>query len=374
MKTMRWASLVAFLVLLLVLAACAAQPTAIPSTAGEQPTVPAIPDPAAEQEVALPFAEEDVSHAIALSQMRGHLSVSLPLWEAGNYELAAAHASHPLAELFPIVEDELKAVNADAALRSALDAYLKLAGADGDAAKVKTAHQAVLGAVDAAEQALVGLWVNDARFQGEVIRGLLEGVEEEYAEAVTDGKIGELVEYQDALGFLTAARQHYEAIEAEVKAEHPKEHEEIEEQFIKLEAALPGVTPPAEVVAPDEIEEHIGELVAELSEAVGLEAEATLSPVEIIAAIREKVEGSLEEYKEGKNDEAYELAASAYLNGFEKIEADMVAKGGQELMETLEIQFKDLRDGIKAGKTPADLEQLASEINANLDKAEALLK
>jgi hypothetical protein len=52
----------------------------------------------------------------------------------------------------------------------------------------------------------------------------------------------------------------------------------------------------------------------------------------------------------------------------------MIEKGAEELMTTLEVQLKDFRDGIQAGKPLAELQQLASEINANLDKAEALFK
>ncbi len=359
----RWAGL--GLALALALAACTPASTPLPTAA--------LPTPAQSAAEAV-FTEEDVRHIVALAQMEGHLRVSLPLWEAGDYALASAHSAHPVAELFSIIEDELRQKKADVALTDALSAYNVVAGAAGDAAKVEAAHQAALDAVAAAEQALVGPLAGEVAFQGEIIQGLLEGVEEEYAEAVSEGQIAELVEYQDAFGFLTVAKGHYEAIEATVSAEHPKEHEEIEGQFVKLEAIFPGVTPPAQAADPEEVEEHIGEIVAELREAVGLREETAQSPAEIVAEIREKVAHSLEEYQEGKTDEAYELAASAYLDGFEKIEADMMAKGGKELMETLETQFKDLRDGIKAAKPLADLEALAQEINANLDLVEALFK
>jgi hypothetical protein len=320
------------------------------------------------------YTAEDVSHVVALSKMEGHLRVSLLLWEAGNYELAATHALHPAEELFPIVENELKAKNSDASLRSALDAYSSLAVQAGDESAVKAAHQAALENVQAAEQALVGPWMNDVVFQAKVIHGLLEGVEEEYTESFSNGAVTSVVPYQEGLGFFLTARSRYEAIEATIKSAHPKEHEEIEEQFEELEKAFPGVTPPAQVVDPEEVETHVDELAAELNEATGMKAEAAQSPVETIAAIRTKLADVLKEYKEGQTDEAYELAASAYLDGFEKIEADLLAKDGKELMETLETQFKDLRDGVKAGKPLPELEQLVGEINANLDKAEALLK
>jgi len=39
----------------------------------------------------------------------------------------------------------------------------------------------------------------------------------------------------------------------------------------------------------------------------------------------------------------------------------------------LEGHFKDLRDGIKAGKSQADLQAIADKINAGLDTAQQLL-
>ncbi len=355
----RFTQKISGLILLFSLALAACAPTPITS-----PTPTATPS----------FSDEAVNHIVALAKMEGHLRVSLPLWEAGNYDLATTHSIHPVAELFSLVEADLKAKQADAPLRDALNAYSALAAQAGDAGKVKAAHQAALDAIHAAEQALAGPLMNDNSFQGEVIRGLLQGVEEEYGEAVQEGKVAEIVEYQDALGFSQVAHARYQMMADAVKATHAHQHEEIEDYFGKLEKALPDVTPPATAAAPEEIEAAVDGIVAELSEALGLKAPTAESPLAIIAGIREKIEHALKEYEEGKTDEAYELAAGAYLDGFEHIEAAMMEKGAQDLMTTLETQFKDLRDGIKAGKPLADMQQMANEINANLDKVEALFK
>ncbi len=209
-------------------------------------------------------------------------------------------------------------------------------------------------------------------FKGEAIRGLLEGVKGEYGEAVREGKIVELIEYQDAFGFLTIAKEYYETIQATVKAQHPQADAAITEQFVKLDAAFPGVIPPTQVIQPDVVNEQLAVIANELRGALGLSTETTQSPAAVVAEIREKVAQSLIEYKAGKQDEAYELAASAYLNGFEQLEADLLKKD-QALVETLEGQFKALRDGIKSGKPAAELETLAAQINANLDQVKSHL-
>ncbi|MCG3141549.1 MAG: hypothetical protein HDKAJFGB_02844 [Anaerolineae bacterium] len=355
--SLRWVALA--LMLALALAACTSN----------TPVATSVPPTSALS--SLTFTEEDINRVTALAHMKGHLRASLPLWEAGNYTLASTHSGHPTAELFPIVEDELKQKQADVALKNALSAYNALAGTAGDAAKVKAANQAALDAVDAATQALAGPLMNDIKFRGEVIRGLLGGVEGEYGEAVRDGKLVELIEYQDAFGFFTVAREYYQTIQATVEAEHPNEHAEIMAQFAKLEATFPGVTPPAQVAAPDEVNAQLDIIMNALGKALGLSTETMKSPAMIVTEIREKVEQSLKAYQDGKTDEAYELAASAYLNGFEQLEADLLKKD-TALVETLEVQFKDLRDGIKSGKPLAELETLAAQINANLDKVESL--
>jgi uncharacterized cupredoxin-like copper-binding protein len=92
-----------------------------------------------------------------------------------------------------------------------------------------------------------------------------------------------------------------------------------------------------------------------------------------IRAARESTNTALAKYREGKADEAYELAAAAYLNGFEKSEADL-AKKDRALMESLETQFKSLREAIKAKQPVANLEAMVKTINDGLEKAEKLLQ
>jgi hypothetical protein len=315
-----------------------------------------------------------VNHAVALAKMKGHLQVSLANWENDNRQLAGLHAAHPVAELWGIVADELEEQGAASSLKEALDTYAALARESENPEEVKAAHQAVLDAIASAEQALAGEQLEQPVFQGEAIRKLLEGVEEEYAEAVSQGQIAELEEYQDALGFLTVAKERYAAIETTVKTAYPRGYEEIEEKFAELGQAFPDVTPPAQAVDPGQVEEAVQEIAAELGEALELGEAVVQTPAEIIADIRDKVSRTLEEYAAGETDEAYELAADAYLDGFEHVEGNLLQQGERELMETVELQFKDLRDGIKAGKSRDELQALAAEIEANLDKVEEVLK
>jgi hypothetical protein len=87
---------------------------------------------------------------------------------------------------------------------------------------------------------------------------------------------------------------------------------------------------------------------------------------------RASISAALARYKEGKTDEAYELAVAAYLNGFENAEPEL-AKKDRPLMEALEVQFKSLRDAMKAKQPIAAIEALVQTISDGLAKAEKLL-
>ncbi len=320
------------------------------------------------------FTPEDVRSVTALAKMRGHLVASLVLWEARAFALAAGHSRHPIEELFATVAGRLRAKHADAALKSALDAYAALASKPGEAPTIRAAHKAALERIRTAEQTLAGPATSDPGFRGSVIIELLEGVEEEYAEAASGGRITQIIEYQDAMGFFTVAQERYDTIAATVKARRPRAHAEIQEQFAALKRGFPSfATPPARPADPKTVDEAIGEIAAELREALGLSKPATGGPAAYVAISREKVAQALKAYKAGKHDAAYELAVGAYLEGFERLEPTLLPTH-RTLVEQLETQFKAFRDAIKAGKPFATVETLAQAINATLDKAQALLR
>ena len=92
-----------------------------------------------------------------------------------------------------------------------------------------------------------------------------------------------------------------------------------------------------------------------------------------VSDLKTQVDEAVKLYKDGKTDAAYEKAANAYSEGFEYLEEPLKAKD-HDLNETIEDQFKDLREDIKAKKPAADVEKLAETLKANLDKAEKLLQ
>ena len=76
-----------------------------------------------------------------------------------------------------------------------------------------------------------------------MIAALLVTAGREYEEAVADGAIRELIEFQDAYAFTTEAKRLYGAIESGREGQGAQEAAEIDEAFASLLAAPPGADP-----------------------------------------------------------------------------------------------------------------------------------
>ncbi len=92
----------------------------------------------------------------------------------------------------------------------------------------------------------------------------------------------------------------------------------------------------------------------------------------MIKTARREIAGAVALYKSGQTDAAYEAAATVYLNRFESLEADL-NKADKTTVPAIEADFKALRDDIKAGKPQADIDTIATRLDAALGRAADLL-
>ncbi len=338
-----------------LLSACVSSPSSSPSA---QP---------AEQTAAPVTLPEDTVHAAAVvAEMQGHLFSSFTLWQTGENGIADAHARHPLAEGLPNLKDVLTGEEIDA-LTADIEAYsAAIETTPDDAAAVEAAYTTVLAALDETTQTLAGDLNSDATFRAAVLRDLLNTIEHEYAEAVADGVVIEPAEYQDGFGFFNVAKQRY--------ADLTIENQQIVDQLSALDAVFTTVMPPSAAASVADVESAVDAINAQLTEHFGLAEMVESTPAEVIEDIRGRVAQALQYYETGDADEAYEQAADAYLEGFEYIEDDLMQAGEQELMESMELQFKELRDAIQAGEPQADVRQIADEINAALDQVATIVE
>jgi high-affinity iron transporter len=88
--------------------------------------------------------------------------------------------------------------------------------------------------------------------------------------------------------------------------------------------------------------------------------------------VRETLDRSLEAYQAGNREEARRLALSAYLDGFEPIEAVLATRDGG-LMREAERALGEFRAGIESGAEASELQQQRARIDTLLARAEVAL-
>jgi len=308
---------------------------------------------------------EKESFASALEETLGHLHALELNLDDSNSELARTHATHPIAELYESMKPELQEHDADfdAKFKSALTNLAgKTVGAPREEAQAAIDEMKSL--VDEARMIVVGEDLSsDPHFRLALVSTLVETAGAEYAEAVEDGTITEMVEYQDGSAFVWRAQQIFDEIKGDLP-EH--EAEEIEEFFADLDSAIKDIAPEKNVqIYVEGIEHEAAEILGEESEEGGLHA--------YFEGIEHHLAEVKETFADGDSDAALAHATKAYLDNYEFLEAP-IAQHDKELMEEIDIMMREeLRDMIKAGASTDEINSQVDAILVKLEEAEALL-
>jgi flagellin-specific chaperone FliS len=315
---------------------------------------------------AVPSADVHVEFAANLEYIRGHLDQAVANKEAGSNELAIAHAGHPVEEVYALIEAEIE--EHDAELNAQLEESLTgLANqiSTMTAAQVQTEVSEINAMLDEVETAVLGEEMSDPEFGGMVAIAVLETAELEYEEAIANGEIVEMIEYQDSTAFIAQAEGIFTAIRAGLP-----EHEagEIAEFFEQLNALT------ASNASFEQVETMIGGIIHEFEEALGLESgEEELDGWGYIDRIKELLDQSVAEYREGNAQQAKALAIEAYLDNYEFIESD-IAEENRELMEKIEVDMRvELVEMIDAGEPATEVESQVDAIKSDLETARAIV-
>jgi hypothetical protein len=147
--------------------------------------------------------DETVDFLAGLLQIEGHLNAGFTLWAAGDRLDAQAHMGHPLAEVYDGIEGQLSALG-QPSFRAVLEKLVDTAAAGGDQVSLDAIRADVMAAVTAAREAAVA---KDPRDDFTAIIHVIRKAGDEWSEGVVSGQIAELHEYQDAWGFVQAARE-----------------------------------------------------------------------------------------------------------------------------------------------------------------------
>ena len=125
--------------------------------------------------------------------------------EVGNTTLAKAHTLHPIAEIYSSIEPQIS--NANITLNETLATNLNQLSEIVNASSIDefdAQSQATNGILNQTLQQVVPAEIADnSTFRLGVVSDLLSTASVEYGEAVENGTIKELVEYQDGQDFVS---------------------------------------------------------------------------------------------------------------------------------------------------------------------------
>lgn len=185
----------------------------------------------------------DLSFALKIAQMRGHLLVGDQLVKEEQWAAAMPHFLHPVEELYGGIRRQLKEFKTppfEAALKNLSNIVKRKKGGD-DYAKAFKAVEDALAAADA------GLKEKEKNWQGftmETALELLKSSAGEYEEAIVKGRIAKPVEYQDARGFVLQSEKMIESVSADLEKKDAQALKHVRDALADLKKTFPTAMPP----------------------------------------------------------------------------------------------------------------------------------
>lgn len=208
------------------------------------------------------WTEDQLKIATTFELMKGHLISARENAKQGKIPLAQAHAAHPLHEEYAELPSTFAATHPalDKTLREDLTRLQQSVDGGHDATAIGKAVDGVFKHLDHSLQTVIPADIREsARFRSAVVIHLIDTIEEEYDEAVDDGKVVNVAEYQDAFGFLQRVRALANQLTDGLQAEDRKQ---LTSLLKSLEDALPTITPPASPVSSEVVNKQANTLVA----------------------------------------------------------------------------------------------------------------
>jgi exonuclease VII large subunit len=295
--------------------------------------------------------------------------------EAGNNTLAKAHTLHPIAEIYSSIEPQISKANMtlNNTLASDLNRLSQMVNTS-SLNEFGAQSQKINTLLNQTIQQVIPLQaISNSTFKLSVVSDLLSIAGEEYGEAVENGTIREMVEYQDGQAFISRAQDVFGQASSMIPQEMNREVEETRQSFSSLNTDVQNKS------SPEVVNRSIGAIIHEISEITGVGEEnlggqaVTTESGEIISEIRSLLNQTVEAYRQQNYAEAEALATTAYLDNFEFIEAPLAEKD-EALMENTEVMLREqLRQLIQNKVSLEELQQHIDKIKINLDQAEKLI-
>ena len=307
---------------------------------------------------------EKLEFGAALEETLGHFRALELNLDAGNGDLARTHATHPVAELYDSMKPTLAAADPalDRKFGTILDELRDTASTEVSRSAAQSAIDDAKEAVEEARMAVIGPDLSSYYgFKLMLMTTLLETSIAEYGEAVSNGMITEMAEFQDGSAFVWRAEQILHTAEDDLSG---SDYEELVEMFGKINEAYD------DRLDPSEIDERTSNLLAKINGILGVTGSDEDTLLTYVDNINMLLEEARKEYNAGNSDLALSHVTKAYLNNYEFLEVPLMEAGERELMEKVEVMMRqELRDMIKQG---APASEVSDQIDAILVEMETV--
>ena len=211
-------------------------------------------------------AETDAKLEFAgtLEETLGHFWALEMNLDESNSELALVHATHPISELYDTMSGHLEAnPEFDEKLEQTL---LELKDKASTSVTRNDAQSAIEDAKEVIQEArdiVIGEDLsNESAFKAQLINGLLETSKVEYMEAIENGEIVEMAEFQDGSAFIWRSQQIFEEIRSDVENSG-----DVNDTYIEIWLAYD------ERADPTQVSQLVDSVIAELETVSGIESE-----------------------------------------------------------------------------------------------------
>ncbi len=176
-----------------------------------------------------------ISYLTNLGLVEGHMRAGIELYKKGDSSAARTHMKHPADELYADLKpqfESMKIAGFDAELEAvakAVENAAPEAAIDASFVRLQAAIAKARGSVSAHDTA-------------ETVEHLVRKAADEYAIGVKDGKVNDPHEYQDAWGFVQAARSAMAAMPDDQRQKNAPALAEIEAELERVQVLWPDIT------------------------------------------------------------------------------------------------------------------------------------
>jgi len=200
------------------------------------------------REIALTGVAKDVDYLTKLGLMKGHMMVAEELLDLNKPKQADPHLGHPVEEIYADIEEQLNDRQVPQ-FSNVLTGVQELVKSNPKSPQVKTNFNQAMEAIENAIAALPESEIKSPTFVLKAINGILDVAAYEYKAAIHDGKIVEIIEYQDSRGFVEYSKDVlYKNIAPELSKIDPKANQQLKTDLEELFKAWPSPLAPKQAV------------------------------------------------------------------------------------------------------------------------------